>query len=228
MSVNPKNDNTNNSYISSEVEGETPPNSIKFIKQLEVKSGRVTRSMSIKQNVDIVELEENFSSQFKFQNDPKRDFALRNRENTKEPDVPFFVTVMGENGKLLFNVCTNRNGDREVQLFFNKGKYNDGLQIVRSCLRNMLSFNFIQIVAINVFRGFYLAVQTNHNNESTQGYNTDSKYKNNIGLLEYIDPQNLQEFADDCKAKINPKLKQYCEEILIYIKMCKDIAKACK
>ena len=163
-----------------------------------------------------------------FHHDPRRDLVLRIKEKPKEAGVPFFITVMGENGKLLLNVYPNRSGKREVQLFFNKGKYNDGLQIVRSCLRNMLSFDFKQIVAVNVFRGFYLAVQTSHNNESTQGYHTDSKYKNNIGLLEYVDMDNLQEFADDCNAVINPKLKQYCDEVRAYIQTCKDIVQACQ
>jgi hypothetical protein len=201
----------------------------KTIETLEVISHRVTRYISKKKETKNSEEKTPFSS-FKpeFHCDPRRDMVLRTKENPKEVRVPFFITVMGANGKLLLNVYQNRSGKREVQLFFNKGKYDDGLQIVRSCLRNMLSFDFKQIIALNVFRGFYLAVQTSHNNESTQGYQTDVKYKNNIGLLEYVAMDNLHEFAKDCNAVINPKLEQYFGEVRDYIQTCKDIVQACQ
>lgn len=160
--------------------------------------------------------------------DPTRDLALRAKENFKSIEVPFFITVMGKNGKLLLNVCIDQRDKKDVKLFFNTGKYDDGLQIVRSCLRNMLSFDFKNIVALNAYRGFYLAVQTSHDNSSIRGYNTDPKYKNRIGLLDYVDIDDIQEFAYNCNSHITPKLSQYCEEVRNYIRTCKEIAQACK
>lgn len=190
-------------------------------------SCKFTKSKNVKKNTSLAEDTDN-SYKSRFQNDPRRDLVLRTKEKPIEADVPFFVTVLGAKGKLLVNVYPNRNGKREVQLFFNKGKYDDGMQIVRSCLRNMISFNFDKIVAVNVFRGFYLAVQTDHTNESTHGYSTNPKYKNNIGLLEYVDIEYLQEFADDCNATISPKLIQYCDEFRSYIQTCREMVNSCR
>jgi hypothetical protein len=198
----------------------------KSIKQLDFISCSKPRTSSKKSTV-LPSKKELAHSASTFQLDPNRDLVLQTKEKNAETYVPFFITVMGENGKLLLNVYANQKGKREVQLFYNKGNYNDGLQIVRSCLRNMLSFDFKNIVALNVFRGFYLAVQTCHNKESIRGYYTNPKYKNNIGLLEYVDMNDIHAFAKDCNAIVNPKLEQYCEELLDYIQTCKNIAKVC-
>jgi alpha-L-fucosidase len=206
---------------------EAAPNN--SIKTLEVISYRLVRSMSKNKDTQNSEKKTSVSSpKPAFLHDPRREMILLTKEKPKDVRVPFFITVMGENGNLLLNVYQKHDGKREVKLFFNRGKYDDGLQIVRSCLRNMLSFDFKQIIALNVFRGFYLAVQTSHNNESTQGYQTDTKYKNNIGLLEYVSMDNLYEFAKDCNAVINPKLEQYFREVRDYIQICKDINQACQ
>lgn len=155
----------------------------------------------------------------------RREKILRKcEEKFKSSRVPFFITVLGKDGKILLNVYPNRNGRREVQLFFNKGRYDDGLQIVRSCLRNMLSFDFKKIVTINSYHGFFLAVQMNHTNESTQGYRTDKKYKNGIGLLEFVDLDEIEEFAEECSALINPKVILYLEELRKYVCICKEVA----
>lgn len=199
----------------------------KSIKCLAILPSNLTQSKNVKKTTLPNKVPDS-SDKSQFQNDPRRDLVLRTKEKPTEADVPFFVTVLGAKGKLLVNVYPNRNGKREVQLFFNKGKYDDGMQIVRSCLRNMISFNFDKIVAVNIFRGFYLAVQTDHTNESTHGYSTNQKYKNNIGLLEYVDIDYLQEFADDCNATISPKLVQYCDEFRSYIHICTEIANTCR
>jgi len=204
------------------------------VKQLAA-SSRITRSMSKER----VSWRRGESKRSEVAVSPIKKFHVDRRENRREKilmkceeqakvkNVPFFITVMGKGGKLLLNVYPNKSGQREVQLFFNKGKYNDGLQIVRSCLRNMLSFDFDKIVVVNVYRGFYMAIQTNHTNESTQGYHTDKKYKNNIGLLEYVDLDDIEEFADECSAIINPKVMSYLDEVRKYIQICKEVTSAC-
>lgn len=148
--------------------------------------------------------------------------------DAKEKHVPFFTTVMGKGGKILLNVYPNRSGRREVQIFFNKGRYDDGLQIVRSCLRNMLSVEFQKIVAVNVYRGFFIAIQTNHTDDSINGYHTDKKYKSNIGLLEFVDLDYVEKFAEDCDAVISPKVLSYLDEVRKYVNICKDVASCFK
>jgi hypothetical protein len=148
----------------------------------------------------------------------------RKPRNLRDAHVPFFVTVMGKGCKILMNVYPNRAGDAEVQLFFNKGRYDDGLQIVRSCLKNMLSVDFDKIIAVNVYRGYYMAVQTDHTQNTVSGYRNNPRYRSNIGHLKYVDIDDIYKFAADNKAVINPKVLYYIEEVKKYIQICKEIS----
>lgn len=145
-------------------------------------------------------------------------------KKSKDPHVPFFITVMGKDGKLLLNVVPDKKRRKEVQIFYNKGRSDDGLQVVRSCLRNMLSIDFEKIIAVNVYKGYYLAIQTNHTNHNTRWYHTDPRYKSNIGILEYVSLDDINEFANECNATIGPKIVNYFDEVSNYIHICQEIA----
>lgn len=154
----------------------------------------------------------------------RRKAILDKMDNVHEKHVPVFTTVMGKGGKILLNVYPNNQGQREVQIFFNKGRRGDGRQLSRSCLRNMLSIDFQKVIAVNAYHGFFLAIQTSHSDESVHGYHTDKKYKSNIGLLEYVALDDIEDFADECSAIISPKVREYLDEVRNYIDICKEVA----
>ena len=140
-------------------------------------------------------------------------------------NTPFYITVMGENGKILVNVVKSTNSGRtEVQVFFNKGNYKDGHERVKQCLLNMLSNKFENIVAIDATKGHYLAIQPTHNQDCIHWYRTNHKYKSNIGTLDFVDIDRIHEFADLHEAFANPVIQEYFESVKIFIETCKTVA----
>ena len=140
------------------------------------------------------------------------------------PFFRFFSTIMGRGGKVLLNIVVNKYGDRDVQLFHNRGVINDGLQISRSCLKNMVSYNFDNVVCINSYYGFYLAIDTTHSNENIPNYETNKKYISKIGLLEYVDICEIYEFAGTHDAFVSKKIQCYISELKKYVANCKKVA----
>lgn len=149
-------------------------------------------------------------------------------EKCEKAMSPFLVTVMGAGGKLLLNVVENGRNQREIKIFCNTGRVDDGLQITRSCLRNMLSVEFNEMVCVNAFKGYYLAVQTTHTDQNTRWYATVHRYKSNIGNLSYVAVQDIGQFASDHGARIGAKIIDYLDEVEKYIKVCCDIARAAR
>jgi hypothetical protein len=144
--------------------------------------------------------------------------------------TPYFITVMGRDGKLLLSLCQAPGDERrrglELHIFHNKGKVDDGIQVTRSCLRNMLSCEFDKVVCINAYRGYFLAVQTDHDARNIMWYRTNPRYKSSIGALEYVALEDIGEYASKHKALVGPKLASYLDEVENYFNICKEVAKA--
>jgi hypothetical protein len=144
--------------------------------------------------------------------------------------TPYFITVMGRDGKLLLSLGQSPREDcrrsLELQIFHNKGKVDDGIQVTRSCLRNMLSCEFDKVVCINAYRGYFLAVQTDHDARNIMWYRTNPRYKSSIGVLEYVSLADIGEYASKHDALVGPKLASYLDEVENYFNICREVTKA--
>jgi hypothetical protein len=90
----------------------------------------------------------------------------------------------------------------------------------------MLSREFDRIVALNVYNGFFLAVQTEHDNIDVHTYQAHVRYSSNIGHLEYVHIENIREYADMHNASVNAKVLQYVEVLKKYIDVSREITGA--
>ena len=144
--------------------------------------------------------------------------------------TPYFITVMGRGGKLLLSLCQVPGEERrrglELQIFHNRGKVDDGIQVTRSCLRNMLSCEFDKVVCVNAYRGYFLAIQADHDAHNIMGYRTNPKYKSCIGALEFVALEDIVAHAAKNKALVGPKLASYLDEVENYFNICREVAKS--
>lgn len=158
--------------------------------------------------------------------DPKSaaEDAPERAERAERVMVPYLITVMGKSGKLLLNIAPETKRKRELQLFFNRGRVDDGIQSTRSALRNMLSIEFNNIVCINAFKGYYLAVQPDHTDQDIPWYNTAPRYKSNIGSLQYVALEQIAMFANENQVVMGPRFVSYIDEVEQYFKLCSIVS----